>query len=337
MAKINLSLEDKQIYIILLALLVIVVVAGAIIQSYAGTVTFTQEQSLQIAREAVLDSPTYAFDGFELVEKGTMGATCPQCWIFTLEFKSGHAGYGNRADRMLAQVITPHKAVVVVESGSVRSAILDEKWDIRGQEYIDGSDVPPEAPYPPEPQEPQIPQLVGEEESLEAARQFVLDSPTYKFDGSGLSHNRTGSGAACMDCWTFYFDFQSSHSGYGDRSGQVLAQVMTPHTAAVELNNGNVSSAVLDGKWDMISQEFIEGQEPAGAGPSLPAAGFCGWSTNASCNSDAGCKTSGCSSQVCISLSQLSVTTTCEWQECYDASAYDLDCKCVDRICQWSG
>lgn len=80
----------------------------------------------------------------------------------------------------------------------------------------------------------------------------------------------------------------------------------------------------------------MTGDEPVINDTSAPEEEFCGGTTNASCNSDGGCKTAGCSNHVCISLSQFSVTTTCEWRDCYNASAYDLECKCVDRICQWT-
>ena len=61
----------------------------------------------------------------------------------------------------------------------------------------------------------------------------------------------------CPYCWEFVFEFDCRHAGYGDRTGQVLAQVITPHTARVVVDQGNVASAVLDGKWDMIDQELI--------------------------------------------------------------------------------
>lgn len=95
-----------------------------------------------------------------------------------------------------------------------------------------------------------------EDESREIARQFVLTSPTYQFDGSGLNHTGTLAGNRSQ-CWTFTFRFQSSHSGYGFRAGQMLAQVITPHTAVVMLEKGGVKSGVLDGKWDMIMQKRI--------------------------------------------------------------------------------
>lgn len=95
-----------------------------------------------------------------------------------------------------------------------------------------------------------------EEESLNIAREFVLNSSTYKFDGEELRHAETIPGE-CPQCWVFVFEFTSRHAGYGDRSKQVLIQVMTKHTARVTVENGKVTSAVLDDVWDMIKEEMI--------------------------------------------------------------------------------
>ena len=35
---------------------------------------------------------------------------------------------------MLAQVITPHEAIIAIEEGEIKSAVMDEKWDMLGQE-----------------------------------------------------------------------------------------------------------------------------------------------------------------------------------------------------------
>jgi len=320
---VNLSLSDKQIYIILLALLAIATVIGIVVQTYAGTGTvYTEEESLEIARDIVMNSPTYAFDGYELVHKETLTAKCPYCWVFVFGFKSSHGGYGDRRGQVLAQVITQHTANVVVERGDVKSATLDGKWDMRNQQHLEDSG-------PLTPEEPAGLKEFTEGESLRIARQYVLDSPTYKFDGSSLEYNETIA-LGCLNCWQFISKFESSHAGYGDRTGQFLAQVITTHIAKITVISGNVSGAILDEKWDMIKQRLIH-EEPA-----VPAEGFCGWSSNDSCNSDAGCRAHGCSNHVCISLAHYPMRTTCEWRDCYNASLYGLACKCVDNKCQWA-
>lgn len=101
--------------------------------------------------------------------------------------------------------------------------------------------------------------LVSEKESLEIAQDFVRNSPTYEFDGSNLNHTETlyPEVAGHPDLYTFVFEFRSSHGGYGDRTGEPVTQVITPHRAHITVDNGNVTNAVLDQEWDMIEQEYI--------------------------------------------------------------------------------
>ena len=97
-----------------------------------------QKKSREIAEEYLLNSLTFRFDGIEdslkLVDTNTL--KCPYCWEFVFEFQCRHAGYGNRTGMMLAQVITPHTARIIVEYGRVTSAIMDKKWDMMAQKMI---------------------------------------------------------------------------------------------------------------------------------------------------------------------------------------------------------
>ncbi len=63
--------------------------------------------------------------------------------------------------------------------------------------------------------------------------------------------------------------------------------------------------------------------------------GFCGWSTYATCSSDADCVAGGCSGQVCMGKGE-DVVTTCEWRDCYDAKKYGMVCGCFNGRCQWA-
>jgi len=54
-------------------------------------------------------------------------------------------------------------------------------------------------------------------------------------------------------------EFECGHSGYGNRSGQTLLQVVTRHVAEAHVINGRVVGMVLDGVWDEVGQAFIEG------------------------------------------------------------------------------
>lgn len=97
---------------------------------------YTEEESEEIARQFVVSSPTYQFDGSGIEHLETVQARCPQCWVFRFTFDSSHAGYGDRSTMIVAQVITPHNATVAVEKGEVVSAILDDFWDMKEQRVI---------------------------------------------------------------------------------------------------------------------------------------------------------------------------------------------------------
>lgn len=104
---------------------------------------------------------------------------------------------------------------------------------------------------------------ITENESREIAREFVRNSPTYEFDGYDLKYVETlyPEIVGHPNLYTFLFEFESKHGGYGDRSGQQLIEVITPHEAHVNVENGEVVEAVLDSKWNMLDQKFIDESE----------------------------------------------------------------------------
>ena len=98
----------------------------------------SKEGSQKIAEEFLRNSPTFVFDGMEdtLRLTDTLTARCPYCWAFIFEFESRHAGYGDRTGQVLAQVITPHKALITVQEFEIISAVMDDKWDMINQEML---------------------------------------------------------------------------------------------------------------------------------------------------------------------------------------------------------
>ncbi len=102
------------------------------------------------------------------------------------------------------------------------------------------------------------------------ATQFVKNDETYKFDGMAstlkvLPAQGTvsimGLGAmtasAATPSYTFKATFNCQHAGYGNRTGKILAQVITPHTALITVKNNKVISATMDGKWNMLTEKPI--------------------------------------------------------------------------------
>jgi spore germination protein GerM len=100
------------------------------------------------------------------------------------------------------------------------------------------------------------------EESREIAEDWVMNqSPTYTYDGSDLSLVSEEEFVAGSR-YSFVFTFVSTTAGYGDRSDQIVAQVITPHTIEVIVENGRVVSAITDGVYDELNDRMIDDAQP---------------------------------------------------------------------------
>jgi hypothetical protein len=94
------------------------------------------------------------------------------------------------------------------------------------------------------------------ENSRETARVFVTQEATYRFDGMADTLKLTNT-VSIANGWKFTFEFSSSHGGYGNRTGQMVTEVITPHTAIVSVQSGVVTEAVMDGVWDMVKLQVV--------------------------------------------------------------------------------
>ncbi len=102
-------------------------------------------------------------------------------------------------------------------------------------------------------------QEITQDKSLQIAEEFVKNSPTFQFDGMEDSLVLVETLYPDIEyAWQFIFAFDSRHSGYGDRSGENLLQVITPHEVSVVVEKGVVISARMDDQWDMLEQELIQ-------------------------------------------------------------------------------
>jgi hypothetical protein len=102
--------------------------------------------------------------------------------------------------------------------------------------------------------------MLDESQIKELAASWIREAPTYKYDGSGLSFVNYTRQESNPVRHVLTYTFTSSHSGYGDRSGKVTAQVITDHTITIMILDHSVNSAVIDRKWDEMGQ-FIIGSE----------------------------------------------------------------------------
>lgn len=107
--------------------------------------------------------------------------------------------------------------------------------------------------------------------AIEAAERWIKNnSPTFVYDGTGLEVRevellvREGEEPVAYE---MLFEFESRHSGYGDREEEMLAQVITPHTLEIIVKKGTDSGrwkvvrAVSDGMFDERVGEFLEDLE----------------------------------------------------------------------------
>jgi hypothetical protein len=100
---------------------------------------------------------------------------------------------------------------------------------------------------------------LSKQESQKIAEDFIRNSPTFSYDGisKSLSLKETFT-SNCPSCWVFIFEFECRDAGYGNRSGQDPARVVTPHKATIVIQQGEIKAADLDGKWDMLKQKSFE-------------------------------------------------------------------------------
>ena len=109
---------------------------------------FTDDGAVSTARSYLEGMPTFAFDGIEeSIEVLDIVAmeSYPVQYAVTIAFECRQAGYGDRTDQMLAQVITPHEVRIVVSAGEVRSAVIDGEWDELNQMDVASGHVSPES------------------------------------------------------------------------------------------------------------------------------------------------------------------------------------------------
>lgn len=213
--------------------------------------TLTESKAQEMARDFVTNSPTFMYDGIEetLELSETLYPDMENTWQFVYRFDSRSAGYGDRSDQMAAQVITPHEAIVTVENGTIRTAVLDQAWDMINQRMLGSATM---------------------DAARQRAEEFVRTSPTFLYDGIEDTLEYTNSAGYAektisisdtvseeVHGWEFTFVFESGHAGYGDRTGEMLAQVVTPHEAVIKVEEGQIKSAIMDGVWDMINQETL--------------------------------------------------------------------------------
>ncbi|MGD0805258.1 MAG: hypothetical protein ABSA11_14440 [Candidatus Bathyarchaeia archaeon] len=92
------------------------------------------------------------------------------------------------------------------------------------------------------------------------ALKYVKYGPTFSFDGIATTLNVTdvSINKSNPPQYVVTVGFQCLHGGYGDRAGQMLTKAITPHVMVVNVADGEVTEAVVDGSWDELSGKPIQ-------------------------------------------------------------------------------
>ena len=90
------------------------------------------EDNIEIARNWVMkEASTYVYDGNNIVFKSEEIVIFEdrEAHSYTFTFESRHGGYGDRTDKIVIQVITPHEIKVITQDEKVISAVTDGVFD----------------------------------------------------------------------------------------------------------------------------------------------------------------------------------------------------------------
>jgi hypothetical protein len=96
-------------------------------------------------------------------------------------------------------------------------------------------------------------------EALGTAQRFIVTTPTFAFDGDidSFGTQYVNVLETSPTSYLIKFSFNSAHGGFGNREGQPLTEVITPHKMEIIVSEGIVISAVTDGQWDELNNKFV--------------------------------------------------------------------------------
>ena len=198
----------------------------------------------EIALTYIRISPTFSFDGIIStlkIENISINKSYPPQYVVTIDIVCLHGGYGDRTGKIVTEALTPHTAVVTVIDGKVSNAIIDGAWDEVAQKTVTD-------------------QAKTVVETI--ALNWLINAPTFKFDGivgsAKVVNSFLAMTFAAPSFWGVTLEFDSLHAGYGDRTGQMLAQVITHHVVTIHVTEGTVNLAQIDDQWNELKQIPIE-------------------------------------------------------------------------------
>jgi hypothetical protein len=103
-----------------------------------------------------------------------------------------------------------------------------------------------------------ISQTYTAEEAQQRAVEYIKNAPTFTFDGIARTLQVTQvEPLDCKGCFEVTIKFTSGYPGFGARSAYFRVKRLTPHTAKVRVEKGQVTQVIIDGIWDEMKQESI--------------------------------------------------------------------------------
>lgn len=105
-----------------------------------------------------------------------------------------------------------------------------------------------------------ISQVYTEEDAQNIAVDYIKNAPTFAFDGVEKTLQVTSvKPLDCKGCFEVTVQFSCKNVGFGNRSNAFLTAKTSSHTAAVRVEKGKVTQAIIDGIWDEMAQKSVFG------------------------------------------------------------------------------
>ena len=105
---------------------------------------------------------------------------------------------------------------------------------------------------------------IDQKEAVAIAVTLIRNTSTFKFDGldEGFAVIETqkivNEPPPYGYSWIIRIIFYTAHPGHGDRTGQILLQVIAKHEAIVAVGQrGEITSAICDGVWDLLTDKEL--------------------------------------------------------------------------------
>lgn len=109
---------------------------------------------------------------------------------------------------------------------------------------------------------------INQEEAVAIAVTLIRNTSTFEFDGLEEGFEIIETQKIVNEpppygyCWIIRIVFYTAHLGHGDRTGQILLQVITKHEAIVTVGpRSEIIAAICDGIWDLLTDK--ESSQPA--------------------------------------------------------------------------